>query len=256
MKQHQKIQELKLRSKPVNISGLGVNKEGQLVDLKIRADESEERLIKGYLTVWNVVDSYRTVWTKGCFAKSIKERGPDSNAKNKILFLWQHRQDEPLGQFRVLNEDDYGLYFEAVLDDIPQADRCIKQVRSGTLNQFSFGFDYIWDKVEYDDQYEAVRIFEAELFEGSSVTFASNTETYAVRSIEEFEKQKELLDEETDDFIKSVPRSKQLELRQLLSRHISLAKMEPSELRQKTLQKDKPDERKAINFESLIQISN
>jgi len=249
---HPKIAELRLRSRPVNESSIAINAEGKLVDLKIRADGSgdEERVIKGYLTVWNVVDSYETIWTKGCFAKSIRERGPGSQSKAKILFLWMHRQDEPIGQFRVLEEDTYGLYFEAVLDDIPEADRCLKQVRSGTINQFSFGFEYLWDKLEWDTAVEAVRIFEAELFEGSAVTFGSNRETYAVRSETDLAVEKEFLDDETEDFIKSVPRSRQLELRQLISRHISLSKIEPLELRQRALEASKPVE-PAVKFNIL-----
>ena len=239
----QKIDQLKLRSRPVNTS-LAVDNKGRLIDLKIRADETEERIVKGYLTVWNVVDSYETIWTKGCFAKSIRERGPESQSKAKILFLWMHRQDEPLGQFRVLQEDSYGLYFEAILDNIPQADRCLTQVKSGTINQFSFGFDYIWDKVEWDEAVDAVRIYEAELYEGSAVSIGSNRETYAIRSAEDFAVEKSLLDDETENFIKSVPRSRQLELRQLITRHISLASVEPFEDDKKTLSRSKPDESK------------
>jgi HK97 family phage prohead protease len=250
---HPKIKELKLRSKPVEVSRTGVTPDGNLVDLKIRVSKKEERVVKGYLTVWNTVDSYKTIWTKGCFAKSIRERGPDSQAKQKILFLWMHRQDEPLGQFRALVEDDYGLYFEAVIDKIPQGDRCLVQINSGTINQFSFGFDYIWDKVEWDEANQAVRIYEAELFEGSAVTFGANAETYAIRSKEQYNSAMEMLQEETEDFIKSVPRSQRLELRQLIARHISLAEIEPAKLESlivKPLNQRKPEESK-LNLSML-----
>ena len=42
----------------------------------------------------------------------------------------------PLALFAVLREDDFGLYFETEpLDDVPNADRTIKQINSGTLFQ-------------------------------------------------------------------------------------------------------------------------
>lgn len=248
------ILDFKLRSKPINYSTVGVNPEGKLIDLKIRAVEGEERVIKGYLCVWNAIDRHKTIWIRGCFAKSIRERGPKSDAKQKIICLWMHRQDDPIGQFRVLEEDDYGLYFEAVLDDVPSANRALTQINSGTLNQFSFGFDYIWDKVEWDDALEGLRILEAELFEGSVVSIASQKETYAIRSIQDLETEKQLADEELDDFLKSIPRARRLELRSIITRQISLAAIKPDDLSENPLKPtDKPDG-EALNFGALSKI--
>lgn len=241
---HDKIKELKMGASPLISTRSYVDASGNLieVDLKLSA---EERTVKGYLIVWGVVDTYGTVFLRGCCAKSISERGPDSQAKNKIIHLWQHRTDEPIGQFTVLKEDDYGLYFEAVYDEIPQAERALRQIKSGTLNQYSVGFSYVWDKMTFDENVDAILLQEIELYEGSVVTRASNHETYTIRS-EDAEKEKELLDEETEDLIKSLPRSRQLEFRQLISRHISLAKVEPFEQRQQTLkEKNKPNEQLA-----------
>lgn len=237
---HNKIKELKNNAMPLVSTRSYVDADGILVDIDLKLS-TEERTVKGYLIVWGVTDTYGTIFLRGCCAKSINERGPESNAKNKIIHLWQHRTDEPIGQFTVLTEDDYGLYFEAIYDEIPQAERALRQIKSGTLNQYSVGFSYVWDKMIYDEKTEAILLQEIELYEGSIVTRASNAETYTIRS-EDVEKEKELLDEETEDFIKSVPRSRQLELRQLISKHISLAKAEPFEQRQQTLEQLKPNE--------------
>lgn|SRR5215216_3573945 len=232
---HPKVKALKLRAAPIVNSGGYVDTEGNLVaDYKIYSSETD-RTIKGYLAVWGIRDTHDTIFVKGCFAKSIRERGPESLAKQKIAHLWQHEVDNPTGQFTVLREDDYGLYFEAMLDDVPIGERELRQVRSGTLNQFSVGFNYIWDKIEYDEEQDALIIYEVELMEGSVCTIASNAETYAMRSVDQLEKDKETLVDETEDFIKSLPRSKQLELRQLLTKHISLAKL------------NKPDEKRTLD---------
>ena len=249
---HPKIKELKLKSLPVNSSRAAVNSAGELVDYKIEAD-LEERVIKGYLNVWEVVDSFGTIWTRGAFAKSIRERGPESGATQKMVFLWQHRQDDPIGQFRVLTEDDYGLYFEAIIDDVESGNRCLKQVRSGTINQFSIGFGYIWDKMEYDEKVDAVRLFEVELMEGSAVTFGSVKETYAFRSIQDLETERDALEDETEDFIKTVPKSRRLELRQLITRHIALSKVKPESLRA-TLDDDKPPTVE-IDFKQILTLT-
>lgn len=241
---HNKIKELKQQALPVVSIRSFVNDKGELIEVDQKLS-TQERTVKGYLIVWGVIDTYGTIFVRGCCAKSIKERGPESNAKNKIIHLWQHRTDEPIGQFTVLREDDYGLYFEAVYDEIPQAERALRQIKSGTLNQYSVGFSYVWDKMIYDEETESILLQEVELYEGSVVTRASNKETYTIRS-EDVEKESELLADETEDFIKSLPRSRQLELRQLISRHISLAKVEPFEQRQQTLKdKNKPNEQLA-----------
>lgn len=239
---HPKIKELRLKAAPITYSSMTVDSKGELID--------DERIIRGYLCVWGVRDSHGTGFIKGCFAKSLQERGVESNANQKIIFLWMHDQKNPIGQFRTLREDDYGLYFEAVIDDISEGDRAIKQVRSGTLNQFSFGFDYIWDKMEYDEKNDTVWIAECALYEGSVVSFGSIKETFAYRSMNEFENDMELLQEDTADFIKSIPRAKQLELRTLINRHIALAKVEPQELRQQALNGNEP-QKSGIDYNYL-----
>ncbi len=226
--QHHKIKELKLRAMPVNLSGSYIDANGELqaLDLKITASETD-RTVRGYLIVWGVKDTYSTNFVKGCCAKSIRERGPKSESKQKIAFLWQHETDEPIGRFTKLEEDDYGLYFEAECDDIPEGERALKQIRSGTINQFSVGFDYLWDKVEYDEDTDSIVLLEIVLYEGSPVTFGSNAETYAIRTKEQLIKEKDQLMDETEFFIRSLQKGKQLELRQLITRHISLATIKP-----------------------------
>jgi HK97 family phage prohead protease len=249
-----RILDFKLRARPINLSNVGVDANGDLADLKIRAVEGEERVIKGYLCVWNLIDRHKTIWVRGCFAKSIRERGVDSGAKQKIILLWMHKQDDPIGQFRSLIEDDYGLYFEAVLDDVPSAIRAITQINSGTINQFSFGFDYIWDKVEWDENLDGLRILEAELFEGSVVSFGSQKETFAIRSIQDLENEKQLADDDLDDFLKSVPKARRLELRSIITRQISLAAIKPDDLLENPLKKDVEPEQGSFNFRALNQI--
>jgi len=226
---HPKIQELKIRSTPVSMSGSYVDAAGllQTIDLKVEVLDETDRTIKGYLIVWGQRDTYGTSFIKGCCAKSIKERGPDSGSKQKIAHLWQHNSDEPTGRFTVLKEDKYGLYFEAELDDVEIGNRELRQLRSGTLNQFSVGFEYVWDKMEYDELSDTILLYEIILYEGSVVTFSSNPETYVFRSPELLLKDKENLIDETDNFIKSLPKNRQLELRQLITRHISLANIKP-----------------------------
>jgi HK97 family phage prohead protease len=184
----------------------------------------DSRTVSGYLSVFNVVDSDGDMIVKGAFAKSITERGPDSSTNRKIAFLWQHKMDQPIGKMTVLKEDNIGLYFEAKLDDIPEADRALTQLLSGSVNQFSIGYSYVWDKMEYDEALDAFVCKEINLFEGSVVTLGANEYTFfdGMKSSQMKDAKTKLL-KETESFIKSLPADQQYACRQIITKNIQLA---------------------------------
>lgn len=242
---HPKILELQKRvgSTPILYSSkMGQTKQPESIRAS-NSDSSNGRLLKQYFCIFGVPDDYGTVPVKGCFSKSLKDRGPSSNAAYKITALWQHDQREPLAIPSVLIEDEIGLYGEVSPDEgVPTCDRAVIQVRSGTVNNGSYGFNYVWDKMDYNEELGVILMKECELFEVSFVTIGSQKDTFGIRSAQG-EYVDEFLKEETDDFIKSLPRKNQLELRTLISRHISLAKNQPIELL---------EEAKPIDYNYLI----
>lgn len=179
---------------------------------------TDNRLIKSYHCIFGQIDDRGTRFMKGAFKRSIEERGPNSNAKYKITVLWMHDTRDPIAVPTVLEENQIGLYAEWEPDDVQNGNRALKQIRSGTINNFSFGFKPIWDKMEYNSDDDCIEILECELLEISPVTIGSNMNTHAVRGSDGSETDAFLI-EDTEDFIKSVPRKQQLELRQLIDRH-------------------------------------
>jgi len=242
---HQRIKALQLRSKPFNFQ---VTSSEKLEEMKVRASKIkvEEGQTAAYFCVWGVRDDRGTGWVKGCFSKSIKERGPASKANQKIVICWMHEITDPIGRPAEIVEDDFGAYVIINWDDpeaVPNSKRAQSQIGSGTINGWSFGFDYVWDKMSYDDKSDTVWVKEADLYEISPYTFASIKETKTIRGAADFENAKVALDEETKFTLASLPRNKQLEIRQLLTKHISLAKIEPDEfdvIKKKTLKVRKP----------------
>lgn len=198
------------------------------VSAKDYAYNGESRTISGYAAIFGNVDRDRDVLLPGCFAKSIQERGPESDANGKILFLWQHDTDEPLGRITVLREDEKGLYFEAVIDEIEIGDRCIKQLESGTLNQFSIGFSYVWDNCRYDDQLDAYMIGEVKLYEISVVSIAANPETEYLGLKGEGNDPVDDLHAELAAFMKGMPIERQQKLQSIMAKAISLASSKPA----------------------------
>jgi HK97 family phage prohead protease len=243
---HPKIKELKRRAGPISYSTVSVNERGML-SANFTSD-LDNRIVSGYLLVWGSVNMHKEMFIRGCAAKSIADRGPNSNANYKITFLNQHRQGEPLCVFAELIEDDYGLLFRsAPLDNVPWADHVLTQLRSGTLNQFSAGFDYVWDHTEWDENNNCIVCKQIDLYEGSVVTIASEVNTYAIRSAEE----EENLYDEIDTFIKLLPRKNQLQARQYIAQLKSLIDVEPYEHRNTTLDTDEPP-KNGIDYEYLI----
>ena len=187
--------------------------------------DNDSRTISGYAAMFNNVDRAKDMLIKGCFAKSIRERGPESAANDKILLLWQHDTREPIGRITKLEEHDRGLYFEAEIDDIETGDRAIKQLESGTVNQFSIGFTYVWDQCEWDESGEVFIVKEVKLYEISVVTFGCNPETeyLGLKSADEWEAAYGGLMKEISDFSSRMPVRKQQQLQEIITKAVSLA---------------------------------
>lgn len=243
---HTKIQEIKRRAAPINYNAVSVNEFGELQE---RINLLDLRIIEGYAVIWDKPNEYREKFIKGSFSKSIKERGPGSGANYEIKFLYQHSQGDPLSLFEELREDEIGLYFRTKpLDDVPSADRVIKQIRSGTLNNFSQGFDYVWDRMEYDEKEDVIIMKEARLFEISVVAIPADMNTYTIRSLDQLED----LYEDTKDFIDSLPSKFKDKASEIITRHKSLVNLTPLEERLKAPKEDAPVE-KGIDYKYLIQ---
>jgi len=151
-----------------------------------------DRLIKGYAIVWGSKNDYNEIVIKGACTNSINARGVNGSGKNKIVILKQHRQSEPIGNITKLLEDDYGLYFEAeIITGTTASEEALSEVRQGVLRQLSYGFNYVWDKVEWDEVNDALILREIKLFEISLVTFSSD-ENAQLRSFNDYQK-KEIL---------------------------------------------------------------
>lgn len=143
------------------------------------ANEDEHIILVKFANFGNK-DSAGDILIKGCFAKSINDRGPESATNRKIAFVWQHNFADPIGRILSIEEREDGAYAEVKLsnfDAVPNAKRAWFQLKDGDINQFSFGFQYVWDKMEYDEALDAFIVKEVVLHEISVVTAGANEET-------------------------------------------------------------------------------
>jgi len=144
------------------------------LEIKEIGEEGEFYIIKGYASTFGNIDLQGDVIAKGAFIESLKN--------NKIVMLWQHKMDEPVGVFYKAYEDEKGLFVEGRLpkDDEFVKTRVVPQLKIGSVGSFSVGF--ISKQVEYEgaksyggEDGKTVRVIkELDLFETSLVTMPAN----------------------------------------------------------------------------------
>ena len=228
------------------------------VDASSISVDEESRVVKFYAAIWDNIDDAGDVLRKGCCARSIDARGPESKTNRKIVFLYQHNVKQPLGKPLVLKEDNKGLYVESPIDQIPLGDDTLVQLKSGTLNQFSIGYNYVWDKCQWvevpnpDNKGEMMYVLECkeiELFEVSVVTFGCNEETeYLGMKDSQVLSHKNQLLRDTEQVLKQLPAEMEYQIRQLITKHIALAEHNPD----KPLGVGDPQESKSVDYGKLL----
>lgn len=137
--------------------------------LEIKAVEKTGEF-SGYLSVFDVVDSYRDVVMPGAFAETLAEW----HTKGRYPpLLWQHNSREPIGPFLVMREDQKGLYVEGkLLLDLQRAREAHVLMEHKVVSGMSIGFETIGEEV--DKQNRLRKLTKIKLWEGSIVTFPAN----------------------------------------------------------------------------------
>lgn len=122
---------------------------------------------EGYASVFGNIDLGGDVIERGAFKEFVK------NGDGKVVVLWMHRQDSPLGVAEI-TQDDKGLHFagDLVLDD-PQARKIHAHMKAGSVRGMSIGYDVLAGGAEM--MTSGVRRLKAlKLWEVSVVTFGMN----------------------------------------------------------------------------------
>jgi HK97 family phage prohead protease len=131
---------------------------------------SGEGAFSGYASVFNLIDAHKDIVKKGAFANTLH----DSKLGSEIKLLWQHKQDEPIGYFTKIIEDEIGLYVEGkILLQLERGKEAYALLKSGAIEGLSIG--YAVKDYEIDDS--GIRIInQLDLYEISLVTFPANPE--------------------------------------------------------------------------------
>lgn len=139
----------------------------------IKDVDTSGRRVTGFLTAFGNEDNDKDTATKGMFAKTIAENGPQG--ANTIFFLNHHDWKQPHGKFSVLEEKDEGLYFESEkLPNTSYSNDVLELYKEGIIKEHSYGF--IATKAIGKKNVKRT-LKEVRLFEGSNVTLGANNKT-------------------------------------------------------------------------------
>lgn len=133
--------------------------------LQIKSAPDGDGRFSGYVSVFGTPDSYREVVAPGAFAASL---AATTAAGRKIPMCWQHRMDEPIGQWDKLEEDTKGLYGEGTLwlDVAPYARIAQRGMQAGCISGLSIGYFVTadsWNDVDRVRTLTAIALVEASI---------------------------------------------------------------------------------------------
>lgn len=145
--------------------------EFKTIHVELKADAKRRRIV-GEASVFEEVDSHDDVVTAGAFEQTIADDLP----AGRIKYFRMHR--EPVGRIVHLKETKRHLEFEAEVDEVPMGDVTLAQVKSGTLDASSIGYNprsVEWREEDERDHGRPIRrLNNVELLEISSVPWGSN----------------------------------------------------------------------------------
>jgi HK97 family phage prohead protease len=144
---------------------------------------SDTGVFTGLGSVFGNLDQGNDIVAKGAFTQSLA----NLQAKGRMpALLWQHRQGEPIGAYKSLQETDAGLVVQGQLAlKTQRGAEAFELMKMGAISGLSIGGFCTVD--EYDSKSQIRTIKEFELFEVSVVTFPMNdaARIAAVKTIEE-----------------------------------------------------------------------
>jgi len=142
---------------------------------EIQDVDMEKRTVTGYFSKFGNVDADNDIIVSGAFARTIRENGPDG--KNRIKHLKNHDPNRMIGKVVELKEDSNGLFFKSVMSTNTFGKDALIEYQEELLTEHSIGFITLQSD-QTDDGIQLIK--EIKLFEGSAVTWGSNSDTPVV----------------------------------------------------------------------------
>jgi HK97 family phage prohead protease len=136
---------------------------------RISANASGKNQISGYGAIFGTLDSDNEIVDRGAFTASLAE---SRRTRKSILMMWMHQQDQIIGVWDSVTEDQKGLLCSGhLLPSVQKGAEALALISAKAVGDLSIGF-----KTVRAVRVNGVRhIQEARLFEVSLVSFGSNS---------------------------------------------------------------------------------
>ena len=221
------------------------------IELSVKDIDTSVRRVQVALSKFGNVDSDGEVITRGAFAKSIKERGAESQTNRKIKFLRYHDFEHEIGIWKSMEETHEHLIGIGDLGRSTKGNDAFLDYQDVIITEHSIGFISVPDKINVLES-GIVELNEVFLMEGSAVTFGANSETPVFNVSGKDQYCQDYLDKlnskmygllnalknghGTDERLESIEN----QLRVIQSKYNSLIKFEPVKDETNPLDKDEP----------------
>lgn len=145
--------------------------------------DTSKKTVVAYVSKFGNIDYDGDMMMQGCYTKSIQERG--IKGTNMLRHLSNHRATPEfvLSKEVSFEEDKFGLKMFSAFRDSPHANDIYKGYEENVWNQHSVMFSVPkgkFEKKSLSDGTEYKAIYEARLFEGSTVVWGANPDTPTV----------------------------------------------------------------------------
>jgi uncharacterized protein len=131
---------------------------------ELKSFNEEAGTFQGYLSVFDVEDSYGDTVIKGAFKRTLRN-------KKEFPLLWSHNVDEPIGGFTG-KEDATGLLIDGRLTlGVQRAQEARALMLDKVLKGLSIGYQTV--KEEIDNKNGKRKLLEVNLWEGSICVFGA-----------------------------------------------------------------------------------
>lgn len=145
---------------------------------KILDIDEQKRLVKGIFVSFDNINSYNEQFSPKAFNKTIKERGPKSKTNRKIKHLANHEFDSVIGVIKELEVTEQGLQFVTMTGRHQLGLDSLYMYIDEVITEHSIGFETLQSQIKKDSNNRTYELItEAMLWEGSYVTFGSDSET-------------------------------------------------------------------------------
>lgn len=175
--------------------------------LETRQVDEQERSAWVTAVVYDVVDDYGTVWQAGCFRESLENKLPKAT--------WSHNWSDIIGRVTEYQDSDTRLDVKIQFSDfdaVPRAKQAWSQMKSGDVDEMSFGFErQEFAVIEEGDGAE--RMLKARMYEVSPVLVGAvpDTAVLSVRSKPEIREAVEALKEASENLSKLLAETREEE---------------------------------------------